>query len=64
MNTFCMYICIFPLALFGLKSSINFWNHVISAKSSKLVKKAYNDSIILQKGFGANLKLLLQKNWF
>ena len=34
------------------------------SKNNKLVKKAYNDSILLLKGFGANLKLLLHKIGF
>lgn len=51
---------IFPIAIFGLKQSVNFWLHVLHSSKDSLVYKAYIDSITLRKGFGNNFKILLE----
>ncbi|MCU7801521.1 MAG: hypothetical protein KZQ70_15660 [gamma proteobacterium symbiont of Lucinoma myriamae] len=52
---------IFPLAVFCLKSSVNFWLHATQTENDKLVGKAYKDSCNIKKGFGNNFKIFLQK---
>ena len=50
----------FPLAIFGLKQSVSFWLHVLHSSKNSLVYKAYTESINFHKGFGNNLKILLE----
>ncbi|MCU7800554.1 MAG: reverse transcriptase family protein [gamma proteobacterium symbiont of Lucinoma myriamae] len=52
---------IFPLAISGLKYSLNFWLHITQANNNKIVRKAYNESIDVDKGFGKNVKVFLRK---
>ena len=52
---------IFPLAIFCLKSSVNYWLHVIELNDNNLVYNAYSDEISRDTGFSHKLKLFLGK---
>ena len=52
---------LFPTAIYCLRSSISFWLHIVESDNNKLVSKAYNDSSQFIKGFGSNIKTVLNK---
>ena len=52
---------IFLLAIFCLKSCVNYWLHVIELNDNNLVYNAYSDEISCDTGFSHNIKLFLGK---
>ena len=51
---------LFPLAIFCLKSCVNFWLHMLEL-NSKLVFSAYRDSYSSDTGFSNKFQLFLDK---
>ena len=49
------------LAIFCLKSCVNYSLHVIELKDNNLVYKAYNDEISRDTGFSHKIKLFLEE---
>ena len=54
-------LCIFPLAIFCLKSCVNYWLHVTELNDNNFVYNAYSDEISRDTGFGHKIKLFLEK---
>ena len=52
---------IFPLAIFCLKSYVNYWLHVKELNDNNLVYNAYSDVIGHDTGFSHKIKLFLGK---
>ena len=52
---------IFPLAIFCLKSCVNYWLHVIELNDNNLVYNAYSDEISRDTGFSHKIKLFMEK---
>ena len=52
---------IFPLAVFCLKSCVNYWLHVIELSDNDLVYNAYSDEISRDTRFSHKIKLFLGK---
>jgi hypothetical protein len=53
-----------PIYIYGFKASVGYWYHIKKCNDSSIVKNAYLDSIHLNKGFGFNFKMLLNKIGF
>ena len=52
---------IFPLAIFCLKSCVNYWLHVIELNDNNMVYNAYSDEISRDTGFSHKIKLFREK---
>ena len=52
---------IFPLAIFCLKSCVNYWLHVLEQNDNNLVYNAYSDVISHYTGFSHKIKSFLGK---
>ena len=54
-------LCIFPVAIYFLRSSVPFWLHIIQSKNNKLVKISYEDTCNINKGFGNIFRTFFMK---
>ena len=50
---------IFPLAVYGLKSSLSFWTHLVNLDQSTYAYQSYSDSLSYSKGFASKFKLFM-----
>ena len=50
---------IFPLAVYGLKSSLSFWTHLVNLDQSIYVDQSYSDSLSYSKCFASKFKLFM-----
>ena len=50
---------LYPLAISGIKNTINFWQHILESKDNSLIYNAFQESKLFSKGHGFKLKQAL-----